>query len=309
MIHLLIASLMITSTPEWREGDPAKLIQAGGAGPILVFVHASWCGPCNQLRSEVLDNDKGRGLLKRKRGISVDFDQAVGRRVTTQYRVLSLPTLLVLDASGKETGRVEGYSNADEWLQQVDNVLAGDQAMERLQARVADAPGDLDARLNLAHAQLSHGQIEVAQSTLRQLYEKLGTTGARAARMWGRYLVRVKKDGVAGAAHYAAMKRLYRGTEFRSEFLYWEAQALALQGKINEALALFEEWALDDPRGIEPLLYKASYMVRQKQDPAALEELRSEASWNDSSLTRALGLGALCGEHRIRIGAYCNLRG
>ena len=177
----------------------------------------------------------------------------------------------MLDASGKETGRVEGYSNADEWLQQVDNVLAGDQAMERLQARVADAPGDLDARLNLAHAQLSHGQIEVAQSTLRQLYEKLGTTGARAARMWGRYLVRVKKDGVAGAAHYAAMKRLYRGTEFRAEFLYWEAQALALQGKINEALALFDEWALDDPRGIEPLLYKASYMVRQKQDPAAIE--------------------------------------
>jgi thiol:disulfide interchange protein DsbD len=271
VIPLLIANIVLAAAPEWTEGDPAKLIESGGRGPVLVLVHAAWCGPCNQLEFDVLATKQGRALLKRKRGVMVDFDQPVGQRVTQQYRVLSLPTLLVLDASGKETGRVEGYADADNWLQSLDKVLSGAQAMERLEARVSEAPGDLDAQLNLAKAQLANGMVDVAEKTLARLIQKKGTIGGRAARAWGRYLVRVKGDGVAGATHFAAMKRLYIGTDFRAEFLYWEAQGLALQGRLADALSIFDSWALEDPRGVAPLLYKASFMIRHRQDLAATE--------------------------------------
>ena len=262
MIPLLLAGIVFMAGPEWAEGDPEKVLASGTKRPLLVYVHAAWCGPCNQLEFDILATDKRHRLLEKAGGVMVDFDQPVGQRVTAKYRVLNLPTLLILDAKGQETGRVEGYSGEESWLSAVKTAMAGEQAIAILEQRLAEAPGDLDAQLRLAQARLAQGDIEPAKQALEVLMAKTGTIGGRAARVWGRYLVRVLKDGRRGSTHYAAMEKRFKDTEFRSEFLYWNAQAIALQGDMKRALALFDEWALRDPRGMDPLLSKAAFMIR-----------------------------------------------
>ena len=107
MFSSAIAFLLLGLAPQWTEGDPDKLIRAGLERPLMVYVHASWCGPCNQLETDALSSPLMSKRLESVGGVMVDFDSPVGQRITSKYRVLSLPTVLVLDTSGVERGRVE----------------------------------------------------------------------------------------------------------------------------------------------------------------------------------------------------------
>ena len=264
MISSAIAFLLLGLAPQWTEGDPDRLIRTGLERPLMVYVHASWCGPCNQLETDALSSPLMSKRLENVGGVMVDFDSPVGQRITSKYRVLSLPTVLVLDTSGVERGRVEGYAGLDEFFTALDGVFSDPATLEVLQRRVADAPGDLSAQLDLAKRHLAAGNVDTARKSLFALVEKEGTIGGHAARAWGRYLVRVKRDSRAGSAHYEAMERRFRGTDFRPEFLYWHAQALMLAGRRAAALERFDTWAIEDPRGMQPLLYKASFMTRHQ---------------------------------------------
>tara|TARA_R100000951_G_scaffold87447_1_gene75219 strand:+ start:646 stop:900 length:255 start_codon:yes stop_codon:yes gene_type:complete len=67
----------------------------------LLYFSAVWCGPCKAL-GPIMDQLAGQGLPVQK--IDVDNNQSM----SAQYSVRNVPTLIKVDASGVEQGRLVG---------------------------------------------------------------------------------------------------------------------------------------------------------------------------------------------------------
>jgi|TARA_R110000823_G_scaffold211659_1_gene341905 thioredoxin-like negative regulator of GroEL len=72
----------------------------------ILYFSAAWCGPCKALGPTVqLLQTQGLNIQK----VDVDQDQAL----SAQYSVRSVPTLVKINGSGNEVGRLVGNQSAD----------------------------------------------------------------------------------------------------------------------------------------------------------------------------------------------------
>lgn len=94
----------------WGKDLPSALDRARIEGkPVLVNFYADWCVWCKRLESTTLRDAEVTYLLRdRVVPVSLDVD-GDGRDLSDRYRVEGLPTILVLDADGRELGRIPGY--------------------------------------------------------------------------------------------------------------------------------------------------------------------------------------------------------
>jgi len=111
-------------TVEWEKDFPSAIERAQTEGkPVLVNFYADWCVWCKRLESTTLRDAKVAALLSNRVvpvNLNVDGD---GRELSNRYRVDGLPTILVLDASGREIGRIPGYMPPTGFLEKVEGIL------------------------------------------------------------------------------------------------------------------------------------------------------------------------------------------
>ena len=67
----------------------------------ILYFSAPWCGPCKQF-GPIMDRISQTGILVEK--VNVDNVPAVA----AAYNVRSVPTVIIVDRSGNETGRSGG---------------------------------------------------------------------------------------------------------------------------------------------------------------------------------------------------------
>jgi tetratricopeptide (TPR) repeat protein len=271
MIPTIVALLLAAGPPSWLQGDLPQALElaAKHKRPVLVEVYADWCSPCNQLSMEVLETKDGKRLLRRAVGVRLDFDTDEGQSATRKYGVIGLPTTLVLNNKGEELGRVEGYPGRKAYTQAVKDALRGRLSLAALEKKVKQAPGDWDAVITMAQARMVRGREDEANDDLLMAMARGGAIGARAGRIWGRWLLRVKKDVNAGTQHFMAMIKKFKGTQFEAGFRYWAAKGLYLQGHKEKALSLFDEIIGADPINVDAHIDKADFMVLNGYDPVA----------------------------------------
>lgn len=84
---------------------------------IFVDVYTTWCGPCKLLKKNTFP-DKKLGDYYNKNFISIAADAEKGEwiKFAEDNRVQGYPTMMILDAEGKEIGRTMGYMPADPLL-------------------------------------------------------------------------------------------------------------------------------------------------------------------------------------------------
>jgi thiol-disulfide isomerase/thioredoxin len=70
---------------------------------------AVWCPPCNLLATEILDAPKHAGLLSAWPVERIDVDQSSSWPLKDRYTVGGYPTLVAVDAKGREVARLVGY--------------------------------------------------------------------------------------------------------------------------------------------------------------------------------------------------------
>ncbi len=85
----------------------------------LTFIdfYATWCGPCRVLEATVLSDPRVRDVLTAYEVLKVDTDQHVDSSV--HFKVVGLPTLIVLDDQGVEIYRWVGKVEPEELAQRL----------------------------------------------------------------------------------------------------------------------------------------------------------------------------------------------
>jgi tetratricopeptide (TPR) repeat protein len=145
----------IVSAVKWIEGDLEAALAAAKAANKLVFVDvgAYWCPPCRELEEKVFTRaDVGEVLTSKYVALHVDAEKGEGPELVARYKVQAYPTLLVLDASGVEKGRLVDAMEPKALLAALEKIASGGDVLAELEQKVAAAPDDLQARYELAVA-------------------------------------------------------------------------------------------------------------------------------------------------------------
>jgi thiol:disulfide interchange protein len=108
----------------WGKDLPSALDRARSEGkPVLVNFYADWCVWCKRLESTTF-RDAEVSVLLRDRVVPVSLDvDGAGRELSGRFEVDGLPTILVLDADGREIGRIPGYMPPTGFLERVNQLI------------------------------------------------------------------------------------------------------------------------------------------------------------------------------------------
>ena len=102
--------------------------------PVLLDFHASWCGPCRQMRPEV------EKLVQKGYPVkSVDIDRSP--ELSDRYHVKAVPTYVIIDSKGKPLAKTSGAMPAKQ--------LASFYNETKLKAASANPPVEAEERGNV----------------------------------------------------------------------------------------------------------------------------------------------------------------
>jgi thiol:disulfide interchange protein DsbD len=113
---------------QWEKYDAEKIAAARAAGkPVVIDFYADWCLPCKELDHKTFTDAKVISELDRFVRVKANLtapDDDLTKELTKQYAIVGVPTILFLDARGREVAdaRLTGFEPADEFLQRTQRV-------------------------------------------------------------------------------------------------------------------------------------------------------------------------------------------
>ena len=114
---LLLAASSLTAAPDVRWETSLAAAQARAkAENKLIFLDVStgWCYWCKKLQNETFPSAQAKAALAKVVPVSVETQDAAYKPtkdnfIEQKYKVEGYPTMLILDASGKEVAREPGF--------------------------------------------------------------------------------------------------------------------------------------------------------------------------------------------------------
>lgn len=111
--------------PEWQKFSlQAYESSLKNNEKIVVDFYADWCIPCKEL--DALTFSDGRVLKEMENFTNYKIDMTKmtpeNEDLRKRFKVVGMPTILILDSNGKELNRLTGFVNADEFLSNLEGL-------------------------------------------------------------------------------------------------------------------------------------------------------------------------------------------
>jgi len=110
---------------QWQKYDTKTITNAGK--PVIIDFYADWCLPCKELDEKTLSDRTVASELDRfvrvKADLTNDEDPTV-QKLTKQYAIVGVPTLVFLDSAGRELNaqRLTGFENPQAFVARLKQV-------------------------------------------------------------------------------------------------------------------------------------------------------------------------------------------
>ena len=247
--------------------------------PLLLYWGASWCPPCNHLKSTLFNRQDFAERARSFVPVFVDGDGAGAQRLGSRFKVRGYPTLILLGADGAELTRLPGEVDAPQVMALLQTGLAGGRPIKAVlaDARAEKALGTGEWRL-LAFYSWATDEAQLVATTQRpallaELAAKCPAVEREAAT---RLLLKALADGGEG-------KGLEADAAIRERVLRMLADATATRAQMD----VVTNAAPDLVKALAP----AAGAPRQRIAAAFESALRRLQA--DASLSRADRLAAL----------------
>lgn len=101
------------------EGNWDEALKQAAAQKKMIFVdaYATWCGPCKLLKQKTFTDKAAADYFNSHFvNLSLDVEKGQGPDLAAQWNIQGLPTLMILDPSGKLIAQSVGYIGAQDLI-------------------------------------------------------------------------------------------------------------------------------------------------------------------------------------------------
>lgn len=256
IIAAAVALPALADDVKWTDASYEQAIKQAKATDsfVLIDFYTTWCGPCKKLDKETYSDAAVLEFMEGMIPLKLDSEKGAGIDISKRHKVAAWPTIMLLDANGKEIDRVVGYVNAEEFIQRIGDYQKGINTVADYEARVKKNPNDAEAwkTLGTKYADSVRGP-EANMAFLK--YLKLtpdisGEEKAEALYSIGEAYY-VDKDYEKAAEIFEGVIADYPESEWRDQATTRLARVYYGQGKIDECVTIYKSYVdryPDDPR-------------------------------------------------------------
>lgn len=262
----------IISAVTWFEGTLEQALAKAKAENKQVFmdVGAYWCPPCHRLDEEVFVHPEvGKVLGDGYVALHVDAEKGEGPELVERYRVQAFPTMLVLEASGLEKGRVVDFLEPEAFLVALERISAGDNVLAELLDDVERNPDDLKKRYALAHAHVLAADVKAAapQYEAVMLGDPKDELGLASRVMYDQALFvtyKIEQDPEGAIAQLRTLQRRFPDSKMATNAYRLIGRLLCGLGREDEAVASLEAMIATNPSDARLAASYGWFAFRQK---------------------------------------------
>ena len=106
---------------EWEHFTENSLVDISGRGVIIDF-YADWCIPCKELDALTFSDPEVIALAKEFETYKADMTKSLSTEVEIlreRFKIIGVPTVLILNSKGEEVERITGFVNATEFYKMI----------------------------------------------------------------------------------------------------------------------------------------------------------------------------------------------
>lgn len=264
---------------EWFEGTVEEALSKAQAERKAVFVDvgAYWCPPCHELDEKVFTQPEFSAWIADKMiAVHIDAEKGEGPELVERYRVQAYPTMLVLEPSGVEKGRVVDFVEAAPLIGKLEAILAGGNVLADLEAAVENRPpGEaLEARYRLAHAYALAARRDEAEALFAEIVaaDPDNSAGFASKVFFDRsqfFTFKLDNDPEATIAELEALQRKYPKSPEAAKAYRMIGRAQCKLGRPEAAVAALEAMIASDPDNVGLKLSYGWFAFRENCRPEA----------------------------------------
>jgi tetratricopeptide (TPR) repeat protein len=153
----------------------AEAKKQGLAGNTLIIVDlvADWCGWCKLMDKETWTQPAVAELGTKYVFLRLDIDKdADGMTLAKRFKVASLPTVLLLTATGNEFERLRDFLPAQEFLDKLSAALSNPGSPGNMRAAHLKDPQNVELRFKLAYALFNRGDYQESEEHFSQIMQQ-----------------------------------------------------------------------------------------------------------------------------------------